>query len=347
MTVFVLGYPADMGGANVELFATVRLWREHGVDVALIPVWRAHPIWRARLEALGCKTLIGVHDHPLLVMPEGHKAKIVLPKNAIVVAFANFHLLQLAEKLREQDCRLVYVPCMSTPCEEDEKFHGAGKQCDRYVFQSKYQHSQYTELLSEVPCARRHFIRGAFYPDDFPFLPLPHEPGEPFWAGRMSRPDIQKYSSRLWDAYRTVPKIRARIMAWSGTIGRHCGDPPEWATVLEKRSESAQDFYRQLHCIIHPTGSVYENWPRFVLEAMAAGVPVITDNRGGVREMIVDGVDGYLCSNPKEMAERACELSRREGLRLAIAKNARDSLRELADPALIWEGWERLFKEVS
>jgi len=346
MTIFVLGYPSDMGGANVELFATVRLWRAHGLDVALIPTWTASPIWQERLDAIGCQTVTDVNHHPLLIMPQSVGTKIVLPKNSIVVAFGNFHLLQLAGQLREQNCRIVYVPCMSTPCDQDCKFHEAGLQCDEYVFQSSFQFTQYAHLLNEVPDARCHPIHGAFDPTEFPFAPRPHEPGEPFWAGRMSRPDLKKYSRHLWNAYRPVPNIRARIMAWSGPLGKHCGEPPDWAVMLTKRTEPAQKFYRHLHAIIHPTGESPENWPRFVLEAMSAGVPIITDNRGGVLEMIHDGQTGFLCDSPEQMAEVATELANDEFYRMQIAHAARKRVEQLTNPDVIWAGWEKVFKEV-
>ncbi len=347
MTVFVLGYPDEMGGASVELFATVQLWRARGLEVAMLPVWKVRPVWRKRLDDIGCKTLTNVNGHPLLVMPQTADAQLVLPRGSTVVAFGNFHLLQLADQFHAQDCRLVYVPCMSTPCLEDIRFHEAGKQCDKYVFQSSFQFTQYAHLLAEVPDTRCHPIHGAFDPTEFPFAPRPHAPGDPFWAGRISRPDLRKFSPQLWDAYRPVPNVRARIMAWSGPIGRHCGEPPVWATVLKKRAEPAVEFFQHLHAVIHPTGESPENWPRFVLEAMAAGVPVITDNHGGVREMLHDGQTGFLCDSPEQMAEVATELANNEPYRLQIARAARERVAELSDPDVIWAGWKKVFEETT
>lgn len=40
----------------------------------------------------------------------------------------------------------------------------------------------------------------------------------------------------------------------------------------------------------------YENSPNVILEAFAAGTPVITANHGGMAEMVRDGVDGLLCA---------------------------------------------------
>ncbi len=56
MHLFVCGYPSDVGGANTELWHTVKLWRRFGADVTLIPTWKADPAWRRRLDAIGCRT---------------------------------------------------------------------------------------------------------------------------------------------------------------------------------------------------------------------------------------------------------------------------------------------------
>ncbi len=41
--LFVCGYPGDVGGANTELWHTIKLWRRGGLDVTLIPTWKADP----------------------------------------------------------------------------------------------------------------------------------------------------------------------------------------------------------------------------------------------------------------------------------------------------------------
>ncbi len=329
MRLIVIGYPADMGGANTELWHTIRLWRRFGVDVTVVPTWTDDPAWRARVEGVGCKILTGRPD------------TLDVPPGSTVVSLGNHRLLQMADRLHGLGCRLIYMPCMSEPTDFDYKFHDAGGLCDEYVFQSRYQRGRFIHLLPTlgVDCP---IIPGAFDPSDFPFRPPPHKPGEPFVCGRISRPDPLKFSPDLWDAYRGVPNIRARIMGWSAAVEEHCGKPPEWATVLRKRSEPARAFYGKLHAIIHPGGEAAENWPRFVLEAMAAGVPVITDDRGGTREMIEDGVTGFLCDSPSDMAVHAGILEQDEAGRIGMARDARAAVERLSDPEAIWAKWEPL-----
>jgi glycosyltransferase involved in cell wall biosynthesis len=66
------------------------------------------------------------------------------------------------------------------------------------------------------------------------------------------------------------------------------------------------------------------------LEAMAAGVPVISTDRGGNPELIVQGETGYLVEgeSPSALATRILQLTDDESLRDQMGKNARQHVRE-------------------
>jgi glycosyltransferase involved in cell wall biosynthesis len=53
-----------------------------------------------------------------------------------------------------------------------------------------------------------------------------------------------------------------------------------------------------------------EGHPRVILEAMAAGLPVVTTDRGAIRETVSNGVTGYVLEDPDpvEIAGRLVEL---------------------------------------
>ena len=66
------------------------------------------------------------------------------------------------------------------------------------------------------------------------------------------------------------------------------------------------------HCKVLLVPSLNEAFGRVVIEAMAAGIPVIGVNRGGMTEIIKDGVTGYLVppKSPMNIAEKLIYLFR-------------------------------------
>jgi phosphatidylinositol alpha-1,6-mannosyltransferase len=62
-----------------------------------------------------------------------------------------------------------------------------------------------------------------------------------------------------------------------------------------------------------------------VLEALAAGVPVVTTDRGAIAETVVDGECGFVLSEPRpeEIADRVVALLRDPQLRARLSRSAR------------------------
>jgi len=339
-SIFVCGYPGEIGGANTELWHTVKLWRRFGLGVTLIPTWKADPAWRARLDAIGCRTVESNPDD-LRSVPG--------LAGSVVVAMCNTKFLQAAEQFRSLGCRIVWVGCMNWLFPEERLHYRRFGPFDRHVFQSRYQRDQL------VPQLRRHgyddrqgsIIRGAFDASEFPPRTLGHRPGEVFTIGRMSRADGDKFSPRTWRIYQRVPHpIRARVMGWAQEVAARLGPPPSWAACLPAGAESPQEFLATLHAMVHAGGQAVENWPRVGLEAMAAGVPIVAENRGGWREMIRHGQTGFLSDTDDQFAYYTARLAYDEPLRMEIIRAARASLAELADPEAFWAGWRQVFGEL-
>lgn len=63
-------------------------------------------------------------------------------------------------------------------------------------------------------------------------------------------------------------------------------------------------FMGQMHCIIHPT-YYPEGISNVLLEACATGRPIITTDRSGCREVVEDGINGYMipCQNSQRLIE--------------------------------------------
>jgi len=339
--LFVSGYPGRIGGANTELWHTVKLWRKFGLGVTLIPTWKADPQWQRRLEAIGCATAQSNPDnlHTVAGLP-----------GSVVVSMCNTKFLAAAERFRELGCKIVWVGCMNWLFPEERLHYRKCGPFDRHVFQSRYQHDQLTPQLRKFGYddARGRIIRGALALEEFPFRPLPHEPQTAFVVGRISRAAADKYSPRTWEIYERIPHpIRARLLGHDTEVRRRIGPTPRWAECLPPGSQTPREFLAALHAMVHAGGRATENWPRVGLEAMAAGVPVVADHRGGWQEMIRHGRTGYLCENDDQFAYYTARLAYDEEHRQQIVRQARHRLEEqLANPEMIWGQWKELLEEL-
>ena len=168
-------------------------------------------------------------------------------------------------------------------------------------------------------------------------------------VGRLARAAPDKWSRDLWKIYEQIGyrPLRARVMGWRPPLKRQCGRPPEWAETLHVDACDVQQFMHSLHCLLTINGGAKENWPRVGLEAMAAGVPIVTEKRWGWLEMIEHGVSGFLGETNEELAEYATVLAHDEARRLEVAVTARRHVERLADTQAIWQGWQRLLATLS
>lgn len=87
---------------------------------------------------------------------------------------------------------------------------------------------------------------------------------------------------------------------------------------------SKHELYRSADIFVFPPKEA-EGHPRVVLEAMAAGLPVITTDRGAIPETVVDGVGGIVLDDPQPevLAESLARLIESEDLRTRMGAAAR------------------------
>jgi len=342
MKIFILGYPGDVGGACTECWHTIRLWRTAGWNVHLIPTWGTDRRWEQRVEAIGCTTH-HVKPDELETVPD--------LAGSIAVGFCNVHFMRQAARLRRLGCPLVWVNCMTFLFGHERQFYAEGGLPEALVFQSQYQRSQIEPQLQRYGYdgTAGHLIRGAFDLAEWPFRPRPHAPGEPFFFGRVARPDQDKWSSNTWPIYGRIQYRHKRAVMLGMTRQTHAklGRPPAWAECFEPNAMPVQKFFGKLHCMLAVNGGARENWPRAGLEAMAAGVPIVAQNQWGWPEMVEHGVTGFLGDCDEELAHYAATLAYDERLRIETAEAARARVEELADPETILAGWRQLFASVE
>lgn len=92
-----------------------------------------------------------------------------------------------------------------------------------------------------------------------------------------------------------------------------------------KAAEEARERLRELDVFVH-----YSRWdalPNAVLEAMAAGLPVVASDNSGNRDAVEDGVTGFIVKSEMELLERCQMLIDDKALRLKLGAAGRERVR--------------------
>lgn len=122
---------------------------------------------------------------------------------------------------------------------------------------------------------------GRFHPDKAPHLALEaaHAAGVPMvLAGKCAEPVEQEYFER---------EVRPRLTGDDHVFGV--------ADATRKRTLLAD-----ARCLLFPI-QWEEPFGMVMIEAMACGTPVVALRRGSVPEVVVDGVTGLICDEPREL----------------------------------------------
>ncbi len=77
--------------------------------------------------------------------------------------------------------------------------------------------------------------------------------------------------------------------------------------------------------------SRWEGTPMCALEAMALGVPVVSTPSDGLKDILENGVNGYLCESDEELARQLLEIFRDPAHRAALSRNAVETFARIND----------------
>ncbi len=81
-------------------------------------------------------------------------------------------------------------------------------------------------------------------------------------------------------------------------------------------------YYRAADILLHPAR--YEGYGLVALESLAAGTPVVATNTGGLRDVVRDGIDGFLVKrDPQEFAFKIIILLRNKDMRNKMGEEGR------------------------
>lgn len=81
--------------------------------------------------------------------------------------------------------------------------------------------------------------------------------------------------------------------------------------------------------------SYIDGYPNAIIEAQAAGLPVIGNAAHGITEQISDGTTGLLADDPKEIRDRVTELLDTPKKRIRLGRQASQHVERENDPAVI------------
>jgi len=101
------------------------------------------------------------------------------------------------------------------------------------------------------------------------------------------------------------------------------------------------NFYQGLDLYINT--SLHEGFPMSILEAMAHRLPVIAPNTGGINELLIDGIHGYLVEgrDPDVFAGKCLQLYEDVALRRKMGSAARDRvLRDFSSEKMAQEYYD-------
>jgi len=107
-----------------------------------------------------------------------------------------------------------------------------------------------------------------------------------------------------------------------------------------------ENFYLGLDLYINT--SLHEGIPMTILEAMSYGVPVVACDVGGIREIINDGIDGFLVPsrNPQALAEKCLLLHRDKELWKKMSAAARRKIEDKFSATYMAEQYLALYRRV-
>jgi len=141
-----------------------------------------------------------------------------------------------------------------------------------------------------------------------------HATKRPFTVGRVSRDAPDKHHPEDPSLYRMLASRGLRVRIMGGTCMSAALEGVEGIELLPAGAESAADFYRSLDGFFYRTGASTEAYGRVVVEAMAAGLPVVAHARGGYAEVMEHGVSGLLFQSQEEAYDAVMRLVGDAGL---------------------------------
>lgn len=321
MRVTVLGFP-NSSDLEAECLDLVRLWTEDGFTVNIVVAGVAPLALQHKLAGIGCEILC-VNDWRELIGAN---------LGDVAVGLYDQTVIGLGECLKST--RSIWVGDASV----EPIIPGRSDLFDVYVAKGIYHQRMLLAGLFELQgdFERVVKIRPPYYMADCP-ASRPHDPGSAFAVGRLGCvSDERYYAASGWGVLtKLMTPVEILVSEWSNDLG----SVPHGVRTFSTYEPAS--FFPMVHCLLH-ISSRKENWLRYALDAMAAGVPVVAQNDGSWREIIRHGENGFICNTPDEAADVIDILAQDESYRHEIIRCARLTLGRLINNDLIAFEWRKI-----
>lgn len=143
-------------------------------------------------------------------------------------------------------------------------------------------------------------------------VPTCKKPSRRIRIGQHSLPWSDKFNEEIVCLSRINDKYRDRV-SWhfmgmpdsvGGLIARHAN-----VVIREAFALRVGDFLKETDIFLfYPAWNRSEPWARSIAEALMSGSPVVATAKGGNRDQIIPGNNGYLCRSLDDFVERLSEM---------------------------------------
>jgi len=144
--------------------------------------------------------------------------------------------------------------------------------------------------------------------------------------GRIQTDSPKRHPPEVIDIFKAVQDQHPFVSFTIVGGAKYYANPPlDSLWMPSVGSRLPQSFYKSFDILLvrNPVG-VSDTWSRIVTEGMAAGLPVVSENRGGPTEQIDNGVNGFLFDTDEECVEALCKLVESPYMRYTIGARARE-----------------------
>lgn len=226
-------------------------------------------------------------------------------------------------------------------------------QADKLIISNDYVAGIYEDCF-KIPDSKLNVIPRGIYLKEFENGEVEKEIDVLFLGGNLHKKGIEELIKSSFPVIKKYPNIKYLI------IGRETNNYIQYLKKMihEKNYGNNYEFistvshdqlvriFLKSRIFIHP--SYQDSLPQAVLEAMAAKLPVITTNVGGLPSLIEHGVNGFLV-NPYEVdsiSELTIKLLSDEKLRYEIGSNAYGTIKKKYNSELVFKEYLKLYNSL-